>query len=187
LIRATAAASGASNRQKHRPSSGAKTELGAGLEADTLDVAILNPMDSPGDSFRIEPLYAERYVVILPPDHALKDRNALALGDLAARPYVDRLACEMRELVMQTCEKRGVPLYARFRSEREDWVQAMVASGLGFAFMPEHSITHSGTIQRPLVDPAVERTVALMTKPGRPQLPAVSSFVRAARGHRWLG
>ncbi len=37
-------------------------------------------------------------------------------------------------MVMRVCGERGVPLYARLRSEREDWVQAMVAASLGFAF-----------------------------------------------------
>ena len=167
-------------------SEGRPLDLGQLLEQDQLDAAILNPVDAPGDSFRIEPLYTERYVVVLPPDHPLKDRNALSLSDLDGAPYVDRLACEMRETVMRVCGDIGVTLYARFRSEREDWVQAMVAASLGFAFMPEHAISHPGMIQRPLVDPAVQRTVALMTKPGRPHAPAVQNFLRAARACRWL-
>jgi len=146
-----------------------------------LDVAILNPFDSVVDSFRIEQLYVERYVVILPPGHALKESNAVSLADLAGLPYVDRLACEMREMVMRVCGERGVPLYARFRSEREDWVQAMVAASLGFAFMPGHSVTHPGSIQRPLADPPRQRSTALMTKRGRPRPPAVEFHARRAR------
>ena len=162
-------------------------ELGGSLDNDTLDVAILNPVDLPGDSFRIETLYTERYVVLLPPDHPLKESNGLKLGDLQKVPYVDRLSCEMRTILMGALDQMGIALNARFRSEREDWVQAMVASGLGFALMPEYSVTHPGTIQRPLLEPMVERSVALMTKPGRPNAPAVESFLRAARAHRWLG
>lgn len=165
---------------------GRPTELGAWLDADALDAAILNPLDLAPESCRIEPLYTERYVVLLPPEHPLRAHDALALIDLTRQPYVDRLACEMRERVMAVCGAKGVELYARYRSEREDWVQAMVAANLGFAFMPEHSITHPGTIQRALSDPHVERTVALATMPGRPQAPGVVAFVRAARGHRWL-
>jgi DNA-binding transcriptional LysR family regulator len=63
----------------------------------------------------------------------------------------------------------------------------MVAANLGFAFMPEHAVTHPGTIQRPLVQPAVERRIALVTMPGRQPPPGVVAFVRAARTHRWLG
>lgn len=157
------------------------------LEADEIDAAILNPIDDPAPACRVEPLYTERYVVLLPPEHALRERNTIELGDLNGQSYVDRLACEMRERVMAVCGDRGVSLYARFRSEREDWVQAMVAANLGFAFMPEYSITNSCTIQRPLSDPPVERIIALVTTLGRPQPTAVSTFLRSARAYRWLG
>jgi DNA-binding transcriptional LysR family regulator len=66
-------------------------------------------------------------------------------------------------------------------------VQAMVAASLGFAFMPEHSVTHPGSIQRPLADPPLQRPIVLMTKRGRPHPPAVERFMRAARAHRRLG
>jgi DNA-binding transcriptional LysR family regulator len=166
---------------------GRPAELTAALEADESDAAILNPLDVPAEACRIESLYTERYVVLLPPGHPLRERAALSLRDLSRQPYVDRLACEMRERVVAACGSLGVELYARYRSEREDWVQAMVAADLGFAFMPEHSITHPGTIQRALSDPAVERTIALATMPGRPHSPAVAAFIQAARRHRWLG
>jgi DNA-binding transcriptional LysR family regulator len=163
---------------------GAPEALAAQLDADELDMAILNPLDGLGD-YRAEPLYTERYVVLLPPGHPLCKRNALALRDLSGQPYVDRLSCEMREMVMGVCEDRGVKLYARFRSEREDWVQAMVMANIGFAFMPEYSVTHPDSIRRPLVDPAVDRTISLITVPGRKHSPAVAAFIRTIRTHKW--
>ena len=164
---------------------GAPEALAAQLDADELDMAILNPLDGLGQNYRAEPLYTERYVVLLPPEHPLRQRNALALRDLSDQPYVDRLSCEMREMVMGVCDEMGVKLYARFRSEREDWVQAMVMANIGFAFMPEYSVTHPDSIRRPLIDPAVERTISLITVPGRKHSPAVAAFIRTIRAHRW--
>ena len=164
---------------------GAPEALAAQLDADELDLAILNPLDGLGENYRSEALYTERYMVVLPPEHALTEHNSLALRDLSNQPYVDRLSCEMREMVMGVCEDMGISLYARFRSQREDWVQAMVLANIGFAFMPEYSITNPDSIRRPLVDPSVERTISLVTVPGRRHSPAVASFVRAVRNHRW--
>src|SRR5262249_17276899 len=164
---------------------GAPEALAAQLAADELDFAILNPLEGLGDNYRSEPLYSERYVVVLPPTHPLHERNALALRDLDGQPYVDRLSCEMREMVMGVCNEMGVKLYARFRSAREDWVQAMVMANIGFAFMPEYSVTHPECVRRPLVEPAVERTISLITVPGRPHSPPVAAFLRAVRSHRW--
>lgn len=164
---------------------GAPEALAAQLDADELDLAMLNPLDGLGGNYRAEPLYTERYVVLLPPNHTLCDHNALALRDLSEQPYVDRLSCEMREMVMGVCGDMGVKLYARFRSEREDWVQAMVMANIGFAFMPEYSATHPGGIRRPLVDPVVERTISLITVPGRKHSPAVAAFLRTIRAYHW--
>jgi DNA-binding transcriptional LysR family regulator len=164
---------------------GAPEALAALLDADDLDIAILNPLDGLGDNYRAEPLYTERYVVLLPPKHPLSARNTLALRDLSGQDYVDRLSCEMREMVMGVCEDMGVKLYARFRSEREDFVQAMVMANIGFAFMPEYSVTHPDSVRRPLVDPEVKRTISLITVPGRKHSPAVAAFIRTVRGHKW--
>ena len=164
---------------------GAPEALAAQLDADELDVAILNPLEGLGERFRTEPLYTERIVVVLPPEHPLKERNAISFRELDGLPYVDRLSCEMREIVIGMCDNMGVKLYARFRSEREDWVQAMVMAKIGFAFMPEYSVVHPESIQRPLIDPVVERTISLITVPGRKHSPAVAGFVRSVRAHRW--
>lgn len=161
--------------------------LAAKLNDDELDVAVLNPESDLGDGFHTHDLYTERYVVIFPPEHRLGKHNAITLRNLSGEPYVDRLACEMREMVIGVCHEMDVELYARFRSEREDWVQAMVLARIGFAFMPEYSVTLPGLLQRPLVDPTVERTVSLVTMPGRPFTPAVSAFVRAAQSFAWPG
>lgn len=160
-----------------------KEKLGTG----DLDVAVLNPAEGLGEGFHAIELYAERYLVILPPDHHLARQNVIELKDLSGQPYVDRLACEMREMVTAVCQEKDVKLYARFRSEREDWVQAMVLARIGFAFMPEYSVTLPGLIQRALVSPEVSRTISLATVPGRPFSPAVAAFVRSAQTFAWPG
>jgi DNA-binding transcriptional LysR family regulator len=162
-------------------------ELKVEIERGELDLAILNAMDGLSDIFNVHELYKERYVVIFPPDHRLASLQAIRLSDLSNEPYVDRLSCEMREMVMADCRDRGVTLYARFRSEREDWVQAMVLAHIGFAFMPECAVTSLDLLQRSLIEPEVTRTVSLVSAPGRPFSPATSAFVRAAKSFNWPG
>lgn len=157
------------------------------LEGAELDLAVLNAMDDRRHAFAVHDLYRERYVVIFPPDHRLAALNAVKLSDLSGEPYVDRLSCEMREMVMAVCADNNVTLYARFRSEREDWVQAMVLARIGFAFMPECSVTLPDLLQRPLVDPSVSRTISLLCAPGRPYSPATAALLRAAKSFQWPG
>lgn len=163
------------------------SRLAEQLSDGDIDVAILTLTDDMAANFQTLELYAERYVVVFPPDHRLGAFNAIKLSDLSREPYVDRLACELREMVVATCHAAGIELYARFRSEREDWVQAMVLAGLGFAFMPEYSVTLPGLIQRPLIEPQVERRIAVATAPGRRHSPALSALLRAAKQFAWPG
>ncbi len=157
------------------------------LDHGDLDFAVVGLIGNGPDTLSAIPLYDERYVVVFPPDHRLSLASSIALKDLSGEPYVDRLSCEMREMVMAVCKERSIELYATFRSEREDWVQSMVMARMGFAFMPEYSVTLPGLMQRPLVEPEVRRRVALVHKPGRPFSPAASAFAKAARAFSWPG
>ena len=155
------------------------------LRSGALDAAIISRIPPYEEEFRTLHLYSERYVIAFPPGHRLASLNAVPLMDLSGENYVDRLSCEMREMVMGLCEEKEIDLYARFRSEREDWVQAMVHAGIGFAFMPEYSVTLPGLIQRPLIDPCFGRHVSLATVPGRRHTPALDAMIRKIRSFPW--
>ena len=64
---------------------------------------------------------------------------------------------------MGVCRDQNVNLYARFRSEREDWLQAMALARIGFAFMPKCSVTVPELLQWPLIEPEVTRTISLVS------------------------
>lgn len=162
-------------------------DLKAKLESVELDLAVMNTLGNLREGFSANELYRERYVVIFPPDHRLALLNSVKLSDLSGEPYVDRLSCEMREIVMGVCREKNVSLYARFRSEREDWVQAMVLARIGFAFMPECSVTLPELLQRPLIEPEVSRVISLVNVPGRQYSPATAALVRAAHSFDWPG
>ena len=70
---------------------------------------------------------------------------------------------------------------AKFRSEREDWVQAMIAAGMGVAVVPEFMPSISGVSTRLLVEPEVSRTISLVTVSGRRFSPTIEILVRLAR------
>lgn len=157
------------------------------LDKGRLDLAIVNPFEGVPKSFHAHPLYSEKYVAVLAPGHRLAERNVVRLADLSGEPYVDRLSCEMREMFTAICKDHDVQLYARFRSEREDWVQAMVLARIGIAVMPEYSVTVPELLQRPIVDPAISRTIALLSVPGRPFSKATAAMVRTAQAFKWPG
>ena len=86
------------------------------LERGEIDIAVVSTPQSLSDTFRAEPLYTERYVVVFPLGHRFERLNAIALADVSGEDYVDRLPCDLRESVMAACSQRKVELYAAFRS-----------------------------------------------------------------------
>ncbi len=102
-------------------------------------------------------------------------------------PYLDRLSCELRDMVMEVCEQKDIEIYAAYRSEREDWIQGMVMARLGVAFMPQYSIVVAGIGSRPLVEPEVSRQVQAVTLANQSRSPALDTVLKEVRAWNWHG
>ena len=76
--------------------------------------------------------------------------------------YIHRMNCEFAGYADQILQQKGVTCKPVYWSERDDWTLAMVAAGLGFAFMPANAVKHPGVIGLPVVEPEFWREV----KPG---------------------
>jgi len=160
-------------------------ELQESLETDKLDLVIMNTTGLRMDTFTLRDLYTEKYVALLPREHPLAAHQTLRFEQLSGFDYVDRLACEMRKKVLKTFEDAGIELCTKFRSGREDWVQSIVAEGLGFTFIPEHAVLVENVITRPLFDRTLSRDIKLVSMPGRKFSKSVANFYRTALGHNW--
>jgi DNA-binding transcriptional LysR family regulator len=133
------------------------------------------------------PLFREQYMIVVRPGHRLASRNAIRVKDLDGERYLNRANCEFNGYAGPIFRERGAVCETVYRSDRDDWIVAMIAAGLGFGFMPEYSVPQSGVVARPLIDPEFWREVNLVTVRGRPHSPAVGAFVREAMRARWLG
>lgn len=148
-----------------------------GLVADgTLDLAVGSSSDDLPPWAVTRPLYEERYVVLLPPEHPLLRESAVTLEDLHHQPYLDRLSCERRRELLQACTDRGVELSPVFRSSMEAWVESLVDAGMGLSLLPEFSVGARASRCRPLVAPELVRTVCAIRSADRATTPAASLF-----------
>ena len=158
------------------------------LSSGALDVAIYAKPDALDDRFHALPLFRERFMVALYPGHPLARSNAIRMRDLHQQRYLGRAVCEFYEHLRQIrLEIGGIEFKRPYSSDRDDWVQSMVMSGLGFTYIPEHAATFPGLVLLPLVEPEVWRTVQVVTVRGRAHSPGVGAFVREVRRHRWVG
>jgi DNA-binding transcriptional LysR family regulator len=141
--------------------------------------------DGFGERFDVRPLYRERFCVAFPAGHRLQDRNAVRVTDVAGETYLRRINCEYRDRLAEECRSHGFSVQVGFQSEREDWIQMMVAAGFGICFLPEFSPTIPGVQTRLVVDPEIVRDVSLVSIAGRRFSPAVADFARSIRAYRW--
>jgi len=155
------------------------------LEKGDLEVAIVGiPGELPPTLHQL-PIFEERFVILLPPNHRLVASNPIRAAELDQEPYVSRSNCEVFEPVRNELVSRGVRLRQVFSSPRDDWVQGMIKAGLGLGFFPEFSVSDPELVVRPLVEPSFTRTIYLATVRGRPHSPAVGAFVQEARRYPW--
>jgi DNA-binding transcriptional LysR family regulator len=155
------------------------------LLSGSLDVAVSVRIGPANARLRHQPLYRESVVAIFPPAHRFARQDNVRLIDFKGENFLLRANCEMRALVFDSCRKQGFQPTIIYRSERDDWIQMMVAAGRGVTLMPENMHFGHGTLARPLIEPSLHREIALVTVAGRPQDPPVQRFVRAMRAHKW--
>jgi LysR family transcriptional regulator, hydrogen peroxide-inducible genes activator len=155
------------------------------LLGESLEAALTGRVGTARGRLRPNRLYRESVVVVFPVGHPFERREAVRLIDLKGENFLLRANCEKIPFILQTCRQQGFRPNIVYRSEREDWVQVMVAAGLGVTLMPENMHLGHGTLARPLIEPTLFRDVSLVTVAGRPHSAPVRQLVRAIRDYKW--
>jgi DNA-binding transcriptional LysR family regulator len=157
--------------------------LGGGLEVAVYCI----PGQEPDDRLHAMPLFREQIVIAIHPNHRLAKAQTIRVKDLDGESYIHRMNCEFAGFADREFEAQGVSCKPVYWSDREDWTLAMVASGLGWGFMPKYAVNHPGVVGIPIVEPEFWREVNLVTVRGRPYSPALGALVREAVRVTWFG
>jgi len=150
-----------------------------------LDLAVMAQPEAFNERLDVLPLYRERFCIAFPAGHRLEQQNRVAVADVAGETYLRRINCEYRDYLAERLAEHGLAVRVGFQSEREDWIQMMVAAGFGVCFLPEFSATIPGVRTQPVSDPEVVREISLVSMGGRRFSPAVLTFIRAVQAHDW--
>lgn len=155
------------------------------LLSGEIDVAVMAQPEPYEERLRPDPLYKERFVLACPMGHPFAERDSISIRDMDRQIYLQRHNCEFRDVLRELCEASGAEIIRSYRSEKEDWIQTMVAAGMGVSFIPEYSAAHPALALRPVEDAEVWREVNLVTVAGRRWSTPLATFVQAIRRHRW--
>ena len=73
----------------------------------------------------------------------------------------------------------------RFRTEREDWVQRVVADGHAICILPERSAAAPGLVTRPIEGLALEREVVIAIVSGSTAPVEIRKIAQLASVYEW--
>ena len=142
---------------------------------------------APKENFKlaVQPLFTERYLLAFANGHPLAVFDVVPAEKMANEPYVDRLSCEFHSQITAHFMDRDILMYPRFSSEREDWVQRVVAQGNAVCIMPERSCTVAGIDARPVEGMDITREVVLVAVSGNGTPSELRQILRMAMMHPW--
>ena len=160
-------------------------QLQTALLAGDLEACL--PGEPEHERTHVMPLFKEPMVIAICRSNALSRKKLVKGMDLAGEPYLDRINCEFTGYADRLFSERSIDGPTVYQSERDDWILAMIAAGMGYGFIPRSSALYPGVIYRPLTEPEFWRTVNLVTVRGRPHSPAVGALVREVMRTKWQG
>lgn len=161
---------------------------GSGIElvlAGTLDGCIIGEMPERNAKLDTVVLFRERLLLACGKSHRFAQMEQIPPAELAGETYVDRLNCEFRERVIEfLSEANGVPA-PRLRSEREDWLQEVVALGGGVCMLPEHSRISADIVLRPVEGLSLGRDITFVSVSGSGNSQVLLNFRRLLAKEDW--
>ncbi len=140
----------------------------------------LNFIGSQNPDIDFEAVHAERYVLVMRTDHRLARRRSVAWRELADERMVSVSTASGNRTVLDqavTRLKRRPLVY--YEANHVEGALGLVEAGLGIAVLPRLAIAGGSTralVGVPLVAPAVDRTLGLLRRKGRPLHPPAEAL-----------
>jgi DNA-binding transcriptional LysR family regulator len=145
---------------------------------DLLDCALLPDHGELPERLNRWPLYTDRAVAVLPPEHKLLAKNAVTANDLLDETILAGEACGGFANRLRTS---GVALRLQNCNGPVSQLLELVAAGLGVALLSDRLRFASPLAVRPFHEPELPRRILLTAVAGRPLNPAAANFVKLCR------
>lgn len=139
----------------------------------------------PDPKLDVRSLFRERLVLGCAAEHPLASAEVVRAEDLVEFPYIDRLSCEFRDQIQEHFARREVVMWPRLRTEREDWVQRVVADGHAICILPERSAAAPGLVTRPIEGLSLERELVIVTILGSTTPVEIRKIAQLASRYEW--
>lgn len=154
------------------------------LLARRIDAGFVRPpLDEP--RLEVSVLMREDFVAVLPRSHRLARGRRVALGRLAAEPFVlfpRHLGPRLYDPILAACQRAGFSPTVAQEAMHVPTIVSLVAAGVGVALLPDsvRALRWSGVAYRPLEEPTSGTAIALAWRMGE-DVPVVRMFAQLSR------
>jgi DNA-binding transcriptional LysR family regulator len=153
------------------------------VEGGDLDLAFVMDSEVRADEFQTTALLQDPYVLLVPVDSPLAEKQPVPLDELGDSRFVahDTMACQL--FVESSLRRLGFQQRIVLRSSDNATVQGLVAAGLGIAIVPLLTVDEDDTrvVVRQVDPPLPSRTIVIANHPDRYLSPAAQGFLDIAR------
>lgn len=124
----------------------------------------------PGDTedLQFHPLFDDRFIAVLPPDHALINEAVISWPQLLASDFIIlQRPSSVRLLVERELEKQQLQLSPQLETHQLATIGRMVAMGLGVSVVPSlclEQMQELGAVCKALEAPIITRQVGVITR-----------------------
>jgi len=145
-----------------------------------INMAILGPVPLDEKKMNGTILFTEKIVALLPRKHPLAKATSLQLTELQNEDFVMfQKGFVLRDVVSDACMRLGFQPNISFEGEDIDSIKGLVSGGLGISLVPEITLIDNvprSTVQIPIIEPEITRSVGIITPAERQLLPTERIF-----------
>ena len=117
-----------------------------------------------------QPVAREPLVALMPADHPHAHAASVGLHELGESPFIQfESGFALNRIIHEACQRAGFAPTIAARSGQIDFIVALVAAGLGVAFLPRITAReelHAGVCRVPLRDPGTDWEMVLVWRRG---------------------
>ncbi len=139
------------------------------------------------DGLEAAELYEEPFMLAVPADHPLADRERVTAQDLHGEPLLllEDGHC-LRDQALEVCSRVGAQESQDYRATSLETLRQMVAAGHGITLLPELAAASPvgaarGLRIKPFVKPAPARTIGAVWRKSTTRGPAIEAIANAIR------
>jgi DNA-binding transcriptional LysR family regulator len=166
---------------------GAQADLCERMLSGEIDVALFVEAPDLNERLHRWRLFAERYVLICPPDHRFKESDGVDVEALVQECLLlhEDQRCPIRRYLAEIWSETGArPRQQHFGSSQSQ-ILDMVQASLGVTVAGERLPGTGMLLRRALRIDRDQRNILLVAVAGRPMGPTPSLFVKLMRAHGW--